>query len=126
MIHRARHRLRMALVVVLCLLFQQVAVAAYVCPVERMPPEMAAMAHHFAGVGMQPGQDHPARGEKHCAPELTTADDHVQLSVPALMLPPVDFAPVLATPVTHVAVQAEIPIARSDPPPRLRFCSLLI
>ena len=126
MIHRARHRLRMALVVVLCLLFQQVALAAYVCPMEQMPPEMTAMAEHCAEMGMQPDQDNPALCEKHCAPDLTTAADHVQLSVPALMLPPVAFAPVLATPVTQVALQTEIPIVRSDPPPRLRFCSFLI
>lgn len=123
---RVRHRLRIALVVILCLLFQQVALAAYACPLEQRPPEVTAMAEHCAEMGMQQAQDNQALCAKHCAPDLTTAADHVQLSVPALMLPPVAFAPVLATPVTHVAVQAEIPIARSDPPPRLRFCSLLI
>lgn len=123
---RARHRLRIALVVILCLLFQQVALAAYACPVEQMPPEMTAMAEHCAEMGMQPDQDNPTLCAQHCSPDLSTLTDHAKVSVPALMLPPVAFAPVLATPVTHVAVQAEIPIARSDPPPRLRFCSLLI
>jgi hypothetical protein len=122
----ARHRFRIALVVILCLLFQQAALAAYACPMEQMPPEMAAMAEHCAEMGMQPDQDNPTLCAKHCAPDLTTVTDHAKLTVPALMLPPLAFAPVLATPVTHVAVQAEIPIARSDPPPRLRFCSLLI
>jgi hypothetical protein len=119
---RSRHRVRLALVVILCLMFQQMALAAYACPIERMPLDMA---NHCAEMGMQQAQDNPALCAKHCAPDLTTAADHVQLSVPALMLPP-GFAPVLVTPVTHVAVQAEVPIARSDPPPRLRYCSLLI
>ena len=123
---RIRHRLRIALVVILCLLFQQVALAAYACPMEQMPPEMTAMAEHCAEMGMQPDQDNPTLCSKHCSPDFSTLTDHVKVSVPALMLPPVAFAPVLVTPVTHVAVQAEIPIARSDPPPRLRFCSLLI
>jgi len=123
---RARHRLRVALVVIACLLFQQVALAAYACPMEQMPAEMEAMAEHCAEMGMQQAEDNPALCAKHCAPDLATAADHAKLSVPALMLPPLTFAPVLITPVTHVAVQAEMPIARSDPPPRLRFCSLLI
>ena len=123
---RARHRLRIALAVILCLLFQQVALAAYACPLEQMPPEMAAMAEHCAEMGMQQAQDNAALCAKHCSPDFLTASDHAKLSVPALMLPPLVFAAVLATPMTHVAAQAEIPIARSDPPPRLRFCSLLI
>ena len=126
MTRRARHRLRIALLVVVCLLFQQAALASYLCPIEQMPAEMGAMAEHCAEMGMQPDQDNPALCEKHCAPDLTTAADHVQLSVPALILPPLAFAPVLATPATQVALQTEIPIARSDQPPRLRFCSLLI
>ena len=123
---RARHRLRIALAVILCLLFQQVALAAYACPLEQMPPEMAAMAEHCAEMGMQQAQDNPALCAKHCSPDFLTTADHAKQSVPALMLPPLIFATVLATPTTHVAAQAEIPIARSDPAPRLRFCSLLI
>lgn len=126
MTRRGHHRFRIALVVILCLLFQQLALAAYACPMEQMPPEMTAMAEHCAEMGMPPAKDNPALCAKHCAPDMTTAADHAKLSVPALMLAPLAFAPVLATPATHVAVQADTPITRSDPPPRLRFCSLLI
>ncbi|WP_374358985.1 hypothetical protein [Thermomonas sp.] len=123
---RIRHRLRVALMVILCLLFQQLALAGYTCPLEQMPTEMAVMAEHCAEMGMQQAQDNATLCDKHCSPDVSTPADHAKLSVPALMLPPLVFATVLATPMTHVAVQAEIPIARSDPPPRLRFCSLLI
>jgi len=126
MSRRARQHLRTAFAVIFCLLFQQVALAAYACPLEQMPPEMAAMAEHCAEMGMQQAHDNPALCTKHCAPDQSTAADHVKLSVPALMLSPLAFAPVLVTPVTHVTVQADVPIARSDPPPRLRYCSLLI
>jgi hypothetical protein len=91
-----------------------------------MPPETTAMAEHCAQMGMQQVEDNPALCAKHCTPDLSTAAVHAQMSVPALMLPPPVFAPVLATPVTRVTVQAEIPVVRSDPPSRLRFCSLLI
>ena len=126
MTRRTRHRLRIALLAIVCLLFQQAALAAYLCPMEQMPPEMAVMAEHCAEMGMLQAKDNPALCAKHCAPDLSTAADHAKLSVPALMPPPLAFAPVLVTPATHVTLQSEIPIARSDPPPRLRYCSLLI
>jgi hypothetical protein len=122
----ARQRFRIALGMIFCLLFQQFALAAYACPLEQMPAEMAAMAEHCAEMGMQQAQDNPALCAKHCAPDLSTAADQAKLSVPALMLPPLAFAPVVMTPVSCVALQSEAPIARSDPPPRLRYCSLLI
>lgn len=126
MTRRARQRLRTALAVIFCLLFQQVAVAAYACPAGQMPQETTDMVEDCAEMGMQQALDNPALCAKHCAPDLSTAADHAKLSVPALMLPPRGFAPVLVTPVNRVTVQAEVPIARSDPPPRLRYCSLLI
>lgn len=126
MLRRTRHRLRIALLAIFCLLFQQAALAAYLCPMEHMPAKATAMAEHCAEMGMQQAQDNPALCAKHCAPDFSTAADQAKLAVPALALPPVAFAPVLATPVTHVVVQAEVPITGSDPPPRLRYCSLLI
>ena len=126
MTRRARHRLRIALLVVVCLLFQQAALASYLCPIEQMPAEMGAMAEHCAEMGMAQARDNPALCEKHCNPEHSVAADAVKLSVPPLALPPPMLAPVILQSTSHVAVQADVPIARSDPPPRLRFCSLLI
>ena len=68
MTRHARLRLRIALTVILCLLFQQVAMAAYACTSPDMSPE----------------------------------------------------------PVVSVALHDDVPLDRSDPPPRLRYCSLLI
>ena len=120
-----RQRLRIALVVIACLLFQQVALAAYSCTL--IQPAPAAMSGHCAEMGMAAQTpDNPALCAKHCAPDQTTAADHVKLSVPALMLPPLAFAGIRMTCATSVAAQADVDIARSDPPPRLRYCSLLI
>ncbi|MGO4551252.1 hypothetical protein AB4059_09120 [Lysobacter sp. 2RAF19] len=126
MTRRARHRLRVALLAVFCLLFQQFALAAYLCPIEQMPAEMTAMPEHCAEMGMDQARDNPALCEKHCNPEHSVSTDAVKLSVPPLALPAPMLTPVVLQSTSHVAVQADVPIARSDPPPRLRFCSLLI
>lgn len=126
MTRHARQRLQVVLVVVFCLLFQQAALAAYLCPLQQIPAENAAMVGHCAEMGMDGGQDNPALCQKHCAPDVLVAADHAPPTVPALALAPPMHALVLSQPVSHVAVQAEEPIAPSDPPPRLRFCSLLI
>lgn len=126
MTRHARHRLRIVFVVIVCLLFQQAALAAYLCPVEQMPAETAAMVEHCAEMGMEQARDNPALCEKHCNPDHSLAADAAKLSVPSLALPAPVFTPVFVQPVSHVAIQADVPIARSDPPPRLRFCSLLI
>jgi hypothetical protein len=126
MTRRARHRLQIAVLAIVCLLFQQAALAAYLCPIEQMPAETMAMSEHCAEMGMAQQQDNPALCQKHCNPDHSFAPDTVKLSVPPLALPPPALTSVDVQPVSRVAIQTDVPIARSDPPPRLRFCSLLI
>lgn len=123
---RLRHRCRVALVVILCLLFQQVALAAYACPLQQMPPAIETMAEHCADMGMAQAEDNPALCAKHCAPDIATAADSAKLSVPALLLPAQAFAPVQPEEAGQCTPGLDIPVTTSDPPPRLRFCSLLI
>ena len=122
---RARQRFKIVLAMVLCLLFQQAALAAYLCPIEQMPAEPAAMAAHCAEMGMKQAQDNPALCEKHCNPDHTLGADAAKLAVPPLALPAIVLAPIDVQ-MRRGMVDIETPIARSDPPPRLRFCSLLI
>lgn len=122
---RARHRIHMAILVIACLLFQQVAVAAYLCPVEQGAAVPAAV-EPCADMAMDAATDVPALCVKHCDPDRYLATDGGKLSVPPLAVPPPVFAPVLAQATSRLAVWVEVPVARSDPPPRLRFCSLLI
>ena len=123
MTRRTRQRLRIALAVIFCLLLQQVAMAAYLCPLEQAPTQSAASP--CASMGMSHAKTDPALCQKHCAPDFTTAAGHFTPSVPALALPPLQFA-LLAAPTTHAIVEADAPLSGADPPPRLRFCSLLI
>lgn len=123
-----RHRLRIALLAIVCLLSQQVALAAYLCPLEQIPAQTTVMAEPCDEMGMtlQQDKDTPALCQKHCSPDYTVTPDAAKLSVPPLALPSLILAPAAAQSTSHVAIHADVPIARSDPPPRLRFCSLLI
>ena len=125
MSRRTRHRLRIAFLAIFCLLFQQAALASYLCPMEQMPAETTAMSDHCAEMGMQPAQDNPALCLKHCAPDHSTSPDQAKLTVPALAMPSLLFYPALVQPIADRTME-DVPIARSDPPPRLRFCTLLI
>jgi hypothetical protein len=122
----SRQRLRIALLVIFCLLFQQAALAAYVCPLEQTPAEASAMVGNCTEMSMQQPRDNPALCQKHCTPDTSVAADHASPAVPPLALAPLAYALVVAQPVSHVTVQADVPVAASDPPPRLRFCSLQI
>ena len=128
MTRRARHRLQIAVLVIVCLLFQQAALAAYLCPVEQVSAKAVAMAEPCAEMGMAQQQDgnNPLLCQKQCNPDYTVTTDTAKLSIPPLALPPLILTPVDVPAVSHVAIQTDVPIARSDPPPRLRFCSLLI
>ena len=126
MSHPPRRRRRIALLALLCLLFQQVALAAYACPIEQMPVSADEMAARCADMGMREAQDNPALCAKHCAPDHATAADHAKLSVPALQLPPPVFVFITSTPSSADDWRADVPLSRSDPPARLRFCTLLI
>jgi hypothetical protein len=121
---RPRHRLRIALVAIFCLLFQQLAVAAYACEPSARAAHASTSSHCEQMSGK--AQDSSPLCEKHCAPDQSTAADHVQLSVPAVALGSIEFASLLAAPDAGIALRADVPVSRSDPPPRLRYCSLLI
>ena len=127
MFRRARSRFRLSLLVLASLLFQQVAVSAYACElVQTAPPPMPPGMEHCVQMDMAPVQaESPALCEKHCTPDLTLLTDTAAPSVPAMALPPA-FEIVLHAPAMVAAQYDEVPIRRSDPPPRLRYCSLLI
>jgi hypothetical protein len=127
MFRRARTRFRVSLLVLASLLLQQVAMAAYACELaEAAPPPMPPGMEHCAQMDMAPAQaESPALCGKHCVPDLTLVTDHATPGVPAPVMASA-FSLVFSEPVSHVTRQVEVPIARSDPPPRLRYCSLQI
>lgn len=122
---RRRSRVvRFALVVLLSLLFQQVAIASYACPIDQMPAQVGAVMDDCQGMD---SPDPQALCEKHCNPDDSTTPDVRAAQVPPVLLPPIrfDFASTLlaSTPSQHYE---NVPLLQADPPPMLRFCSLLI
>ena len=117
-------RFVLTLLTTFCLLFQQVVVAASVCAMEAAPVAAAAMPDHCAG--MASPKESPALCKGHCAPELAVVPDYKwpQIHFVAMLAPSPEwlFVPSLPDPGTP----AIPPVHRSDPPARLRFCSLLI
>ncbi|KLD80037.1 hypothetical protein Y886_01275 [Xanthomonas hyacinthi DSM 19077] len=117
-----------------CLLFQQLAMAAYVC---TLPAQSATMAMTGAcaemGMGAAPASHAPdvhatdPRCAEHCSDHTSAVPDARVPSLPPLLLP-ADW-PVLSATMTDRPERVALPDAtllRPDPPPSLRFCTLLI
>jgi hypothetical protein len=116
--------MKIALVAIFCLLLQQAALAAYLCPADADRVAMSAMTGSCAERITTHVAHDVALCAKHCHPEQTSAADAAKLSVPPLALPPILFSTTSIR--TASCSWGEVPIARSDPPPRLQYCSLLI
>lgn len=117
-------RLALALLTTFCLLFQQTVVAASVCAMSEAPAASAAMSDHC--VGMDMAKESPTLCKSHCAPDLAVVPDYKwpPINFVAMLPPAVDLLFVAALP--DPGAPTIPPVHRSDPPARLRFCSLLI
>jgi hypothetical protein len=116
-----------------CLLFQQLAMAAYVC---TLPTQQATMAMTGACADMAmsaPASHGPSahavdpRCTEHCADHTSAVPDARVPTLPPLLLP-ADW-PALSVTMTDRPERVTLPDAsllRPDPPPSLRFCTLLI
>jgi hypothetical protein len=129
-------RRRLAWLVVVLLLWQQVAVAAYACVAAQAAPAAAALAVavHSSSMAMADGcadmttpVDPLCR--QHCQPDHATQVDARTASVPASAL---SALPRVLVSVTGGALPSERGLFRRErlrappPIPRLLFCSLLI
>lgn len=121
-----RQRLMTGLLLVACLLFQQVAMAAYACTMVQMPPDPVAMAQDCEAMATEQARHSTAVCQKHCTPDPASASHHATPTVPALLLPAVVHALVLVEGRARPSLATDVSIARSDPPPRVRYCRLLI
>lgn len=120
-------RQRLVWLALLALLFQQLALVAYACPLNGTQPAPRPMM--MAGCeGMQmPDPASPALCDQHCLRDHATTTDLQSPQVPALALPPMLFALVAnLLPSAQAQHYESIPTCRSDPPPAQRFCSLQI
>ena len=119
-------RLRFAWLALLAFLFQQVALAAYACPISEVPPEPRMVMAGCDGMEM-PDPDAPTLCDQHCQRDHVANPDLKTPQVPPLALPPLHFALTEALPPpVRAQYYEDVPICRSDPPPAQRFCSLQI
>ena len=120
---RRRQRL-LCLLALLGLLFQQVALAAYVCPHEQR--DSAAMAQ-MPGCGAT-SQNDRARCEAHCHPLASSTDHAPPPSVPAALLPPTTWSRSAARiPAAIASVQrCEVSARATAPPATIRLCTFQI
>ncbi len=128
-----RTRLRLALLAVLALLFQQVALASYLCSPADMPASNVAMSTHCDGMpmveGKTPAKAAPALCMQHCAQQTPTMQDARLPSVPPLLLPALlPTAPAVVTSPARIAATRGLADARRTPglSPALRYQILLI
>lgn len=121
-----RHRAawRIALAVLLTFLFQHAAIAAYACPLVGMPAQVEVAMTDCGGMETM---ESPVLCEKHCNPDDSTTPDLRVAQAPPVLLPPLRFelTRTLAS-ASSLQLYERIPVPRAEPPPTLRFCSLLI
>lgn len=130
MVRRSAQRLTTTLLVVLSLLFSQLALANYVCPDSPQKPPVPAMqmasGEPCEGMGMDAGkpmdQEQPSLCYQHCASAPQSADP---VQVPAVSLPAV--VQVLVVPLVLDGVDAEsahfAEVGRARPPADPLFLS---
>lgn len=123
-----RTRLRLVLLAVLSLLFQQVALAAYACSTADMPVASPGMTAHCDGMPMTQGEQNPALCPAHCAHQALALQDAHAPTVPPLLMPALLPAPIVLTtlPTAYTVHDHAAAWRLSGIPPALRFRVLLI
>lgn len=123
-----RNRLRLTLLMVLSLLAQQVAFAAYACPAADVPVADAAMTTHCQGMSTSQLEQAPALCASHCAQQASaTQVERLQNVPPSLMLALPPSLPTLAAlPVLRMRLPNVTAVPFGGIDPTLRFRVLLI
>jgi len=123
---RPRHRRWIALIALLGLLFQQVAMAAYICPLNFSESQVVAEMN-------MPGCEQAVTTDKalcqsHCHPQAASSDHGVEPTVPAAILPPTTWVRAAAwQPLSFNAdIACEVTARAAAPPRTIRFCSFQI
>ncbi len=129
---RHRRRVRLAWLTLFALLLQQFALAAHACERGFEPPAAADSAadggshrEHCRSAPTPSDADAGLLCDRHCSPdELIAASDGAGPAVAPALLPPCSMPP--ASDQCPQAIVPGAPDAAVDPPPMLRFCTLLI
>ncbi|TAN02562.1 MAG: hypothetical protein EPN36_16555 [Rhodanobacteraceae bacterium] len=120
--HNRRIRLRIALLAIVAMLFQQTALAAYVCSRADMPVGDTAMTMHYESMPMAQARHDPALCTLHCAHQAQSAQTVNVPAVPPLALPAI----LRGTFITSLALTPEQASYAHDPLMRSRGVSLAL
>jgi hypothetical protein len=129
---RRRHRRCIAWIALFGLLFQQIAMAAYVCPIEQSALTVAenwtAVAHAPCHLQNEIVATDQARCEQHCHPVIASVDHAAPLTVPAALLTEAWAMPRLRHEIAGEIAGSHARIApRSTAPPlTVRHCTFQI
>ncbi len=126
MLERIRNLRRLAIIAILCLLWAQVAVAAYACPVLLQDLE-SAVAAAGSGGDAPPCSEHDASRPglclAHCNPGTLSLTQYQVDTPPAILLP---LHPVLPAPVPAAQCAPAVPAApaqhAASPPLSVLYC----
>lgn len=121
-----RQRRFIALLALLGLLFQQVAMASYVCPNESTSPTMAASSD--MPDCQQAAANDKARCQSHCHPQSASPDHAAQPTVPPALLPPTTWlrAASWQSSAFAPAPQCEVVARAAAPPLSIQHCTFQI
>ena len=119
-----RRRRWIALFALIGLLFQQVAMAAYVCPIEARYGLAAAAGGESPPCHRQDGADR-ARCHQHCHPIAGATDAGSTLTVPPALVPSTSWLPVAVEPVDPLGGDAATDVVAhaGAPPVTIRDCT---
>jgi len=126
MTFRTRHRRWIALLALFGLLFQQIAMAGYRCPMQDVSPACMHLGEGASGCECPKDGDR-TRCEQHCAPDSLTSSDHAP-SVPALAATMPSWLEQSSRDrrVSDAALGATVSVRTAAPPLIDRFCKRLI
>lgn len=123
-LHRRRHRW-LAFVAIFGLLFQQLAMAGYACPLER--DARATTAAQMNPPCHESGATDKARCHEHCHPLTTSSDHSSPPTVPPAILPPTTWQRAIARKGSSDAAPCHEVAARAAAPPiTIRDCTFQI
>ena len=128
-LRRQRHRRWIALIALLGLLFQQLAMATYVCPVDGRTAATVSASSDEQPPCHQAQATDKARCHAHCHPMTPSADHAATPTVPAAILPPTTWLRAAAWQprmCADLAVAHEVAARAAAPPLTVRHCTFQI
>lgn len=124
---RRRHRQWVALIALIGLLFQQLAMASYACPVDT--GDMAAAVASQMPPCHSPDTADKSRCHQHCHPLAQTSDHGSAPTVPPALLPPTTWlraAAFIAADRNAESDACSIDARSTAPPLTIRYCTFQI